>query len=72
MRYFVALYTAMLVAYIIVVVVVGEEMLSLLKWGLMPFLILGGVAIISSYKTEQLIRTEWILITMGERSKRKV
>ena len=58
--------------YIIVVAVVGGEMVTALPWALVTVVVLGGIALVTSYKTEQLVRTEWLLITMGEQSKRKV
>jgi hypothetical protein len=66
------LYFTLLAGYIVVAAVGGDKMQAMIKWGLMLFAVLGGLTCVSSYQTEQLIRTEWILITMGERSKRKV
>jgi hypothetical protein len=71
-RYFAMLYSCLLTSYVIVVAVEGGGMVKALPWGLLAIVALGGIALVTSYKTEQLARTEWLLITMGEQSKRKV
>lgn len=69
--YFAALYAVLLIAYVVVVATQRGEMMEAFPWGLMAVVVLGGLAVLMSYKTEQLVRTEWLLINMGERSKRK-
>ncbi len=71
-RYFLGLYISLMMGYIVVVIVAGGEMVHGLKWSLFLFIVFGGAGVISSYQTETLVRTEWILISMGDRSKRKV
>eukprot|EP00026_Physarum_polycephalum_P001368 Phypoly_transcript_01369.p1 GENE.Phypoly_transcript_01369~~Phypoly_transcript_01369.p1 ORF type:complete len:630 (+),score=88.04 Phypoly_transcript_01369:1504-3393(+) len=70
--YFATLYSFLLVSYIIVVAVEGGAMVKALPWGLLAIVALGGIALVASYKMEQMARTEWLLITMGEQSKRNV
>jgi len=57
--------------YFILVSVRTTQMIQSLRTSLFLFLVIAVVGIVASFRNEKLIRTEWIILCMGERSKRK-